>query len=124
MHITEKLDELLKARNMSRRQAAIKAGIPPSSFQSAMQRNGSMSVDMLQKIADVLDVSLSELLGDVGGELHQIANEIYSQERNEQTMPKGAELDERLIYMITHLDQKNTERMLDYVKLLLKSQEK
>ena len=42
---------------------AIKAGIPPSSLQSAMQRNGPISLDMLFQISDVLDVPVTVLAG-------------------------------------------------------------
>lgn len=64
MTITERIDDFLKSKKMSRRQAALQAGIPPSSFQSAMQRNGDMSIEMLKRIADVLGVRVSDLTGD------------------------------------------------------------
>ena len=77
MTISQIIDDLLKIKKMSRRQAAIKAGIPPSSFQSAMQRDGSMSFDMLQRIADVLDVSVSDITGESSEHLkrNEIENE-------------------------------------------------
>lgn len=64
MTIAERIDDLLKKCNISRRQLAIKAGIPPSTFQSAMQRNGNMSVDMLKKVAHALDIPWYELYSD------------------------------------------------------------
>lgn len=62
MNVSERIDELLKERNMSRRQAALKAGIPPSSFQSAMQRNGSMTIEMLEKIAGALGCNIADII--------------------------------------------------------------
>lgn len=59
----ERIDLILKERNLSRRQVAIKANIPPSSFQSAMERNKNLSIDMLQKISDALDISIFDLMG-------------------------------------------------------------
>ena len=56
MTVCERIDEELKKRGLSRRQLAIKAGIAPSSFQSAMQRNKDISLDMLFKISDVLEI--------------------------------------------------------------------
>ena len=64
MTSTETIDAILKEINMSRRQLAIKAGIPPSSFQSAMQRNGNLSLDMLEKVARALEIELYQILGD------------------------------------------------------------
>ena len=49
----ERIDNILKSRNMSRRKLAIQAGIAPSSLQSAMERNGTLSLDMLFPISDI-----------------------------------------------------------------------
>lgn len=62
MTIVEQIDFLLQERGMSRRQLAIKAKIPPSSLQSAMERGHNISLDMLEKIANALNVSFNELL--------------------------------------------------------------
>ena len=64
MTVCERIDEELKKRGLSRRQLAIKAGIAPSSFQSAMQRNKDISLDMLFKISDVLEIPITYLLGE------------------------------------------------------------
>ena len=64
MTVCERIDEELKKRGLSRRQLAIKAGIAPSSFQSAMQRNKDISLDMLFKISDVLEMPITYLLGE------------------------------------------------------------
>jgi len=63
MTICERIDSILKEKGMSRRKLAIKAGISPSSFQTAMQRNTSLSLDMILPIADVLGVSVGYLFG-------------------------------------------------------------
>lgn len=49
---------------MSRRLLAIKAGIPPSTLQSAIERNKNIPVKMLGKIASTLGVVLYTILGD------------------------------------------------------------
>lgn len=56
MTITERIDAVLQRRNMSRRQLAKAANIPPSSLQSAMERGKNLSTDMVRKIAKALDV--------------------------------------------------------------------
>ena len=63
MTITERIDTLLAERGMSRRQLAVAAGIPTSSFQAAMARGRNMTVEVLQAVAKALDVSPAYLLG-------------------------------------------------------------
>lgn len=63
----DKIDAIIKERGLSRRQVAIKAQIPPSTFQSAMERKKNISTDMLKKVATVLNVSLSDLLWEGEG---------------------------------------------------------
>lgn len=62
MTICEYIDGILKVRGISRRKLAITAGIPPSSLQSAFQRNGKLSYDMLIPIARVLGIDEDLLL--------------------------------------------------------------
>ena len=62
MTMTEKIDSIIQSKKMSRRQLAIKAGIPPSSLQSAMERGKNLSLEMLEKIASALNVDMIELL--------------------------------------------------------------
>ncbi|MEM0531378.1 helix-turn-helix transcriptional regulator [Zongyangia sp. HA2173] len=61
MTIVERIDSLLRNKNLSRRQLAKIAGIPTSSLQSAMERGKNFSLEMLQKIADALNVPLGAL---------------------------------------------------------------
>lgn len=62
MTTAERIDSLLKARNMSHRQLAIFADIPPSTLQSALERNRSFSFEMLQRIAKALDVTINDIV--------------------------------------------------------------
>lgn len=64
MTTSEKIDAIIKENGLSRRQVAIKAQVPPSSFQSAMERNKNISIDMLRKIAAVLEVDWKNLVAD------------------------------------------------------------
>ena len=67
MTMCERVDSILKARGMSRRKLALEAHIPPSSFQSAMARNGDLPTDMMFRISKVLNVSVYFLAkGDDG----------------------------------------------------------
>lgn len=66
MTTCEYIDSILQSRNMSRRKLALEAGIAPSSFQSAMERNKELSLDMLFPISKVLDISIQLLMS--GGE--------------------------------------------------------
>lgn len=63
MDAYSKIDEILQERKMSRRQLAAAANIPPTTLQSALSRKKNMTMDMLQKIADTLEVPLSRLTG-------------------------------------------------------------
>ena len=71
----ERVDSILQVNGMSRRRLAIKAGIPPSSLQSAMARNGALSLDMLVPISKVPGVSIAYLT-DSENEIEQIQREI------------------------------------------------
>lgn len=62
MTVVEKIDAILQNRNMSRRQLAKAANIPPSSLQSAMERGKNISTNMLEKISDALNVSILDLI--------------------------------------------------------------
>jgi transcriptional regulator with XRE-family HTH domain len=64
MTTAERIDRILQEKGLSRRQIAIKADIPPSTFQSAMARGDSFSTDMIQKIAAALGVSAAYLLNE------------------------------------------------------------
>lgn len=63
MTVCERIDNILREKGMSRRKLAIKAGIAPSSLQSAMARNGSLSYDMLIPISNALSIPIYELEG-------------------------------------------------------------
>ena len=61
MTAIEHIDAEIKKRGLSRRELAIKAGIPLSDFQEAMERNDTWTGDMVSKVAAALDMSLDEL---------------------------------------------------------------
>lgn len=63
MTVCERIDSILKDRGISRRKLALSAGISPSSFQTAMARNTTISYDMLIPISNVLQVPVYELMG-------------------------------------------------------------
>lgn len=63
MSVCERIDAILEERGMSRRTLAEMSGIPPSSLQSAMERNTGLFLDMLLPISDALGVSVESLDG-------------------------------------------------------------
>lgn len=82
MTICERIDAELKKRNLSRRQLAVRAGIPPSSLQSAMQRNGNLSIDMVLKIAGALGITYSRLV--LGDEKEKFLNSLPPEEKERE----------------------------------------
>lgn len=62
MNAFERIDNWLNENHMSRRQLAIKAGIPPSTFQSAMERRNKMSDRMLRAIAPIMGTTVDSLI--------------------------------------------------------------
>lgn len=62
MDIYENIDKELSKQGKSRRKLAIEAGIPPSTFQSMMERRRGLSVENLRKIAEVLNLKWYDLL--------------------------------------------------------------
>lgn len=62
MDIYENIDKELSKQGKSRRKLAIAAGIPPSTFQSMMERKRGLSVENLRKIAEVLNLKWYDLL--------------------------------------------------------------
>ena len=61
METYENIDNELEKRGMSRRKLAISIGIPPSTFQSMMERKRGMTLELLKKIADALGMSIYSL---------------------------------------------------------------
>ena len=64
MNLYRRIDNILETRGMSRRQLAIAAGIPPSTLQSVLSRQKSMTAEMLQQIADAFHITLGFLFDD------------------------------------------------------------
>lgn len=61
METYENIDRELEKRGMSRRKLAISIGVPPSTFQSMMERKRGMTLELLKKIADALGMSIYSL---------------------------------------------------------------
>ena len=61
--IADRIDDILSDKKMSRRELALKAGIPPSTFQAAMARGGNLSSNSLIKISHTLNISADYILG-------------------------------------------------------------
>lgn len=68
MTICEYIDSELKLRGKSRRWLALRAGIPPSSLQSAFQRNTYLSLEMLIRIVCALELDGEVVAQCDGGE--------------------------------------------------------
>ena len=64
MDLYNRIDKIINHKGMSRRQLAIACEIPPSTLQTALSRHSGLTLENLQKIADVLNVPLGKLLQD------------------------------------------------------------
>ena len=109
----ERIDKLLKERGLSRRKLAQMAGIPPSSLQSAMERNKELSLDMLFPISDVLGVSMYFL--------HYGFEEEPLSEEDLAYMKKSDEFDIMLssvMFMLEELNEKGRLIAVERVKEL------
>lgn len=61
MDVYDRIDERLKEQHMSRRKLAMQIGVPPSTFQSMMERKKGLTFDMLGEIVEALNTSLYSL---------------------------------------------------------------
>ena len=109
MDLANRIDELLKERGLSRRQAAIRAGIPPSSFQSAMQRNGNMTVDMIEKISSVLNCKISDILSPT-----QEAEIVFAEIETSMSKDDAACVDEFISMLKSPVIQKLGMRWMEF----------
>jgi transcriptional regulator with XRE-family HTH domain len=64
MSVYNKIDKILRERNMSRRQLALKIGVPPSTLASSFSRQAGMSAQTLIKIASALDKNVEDFFDD------------------------------------------------------------
>ena len=62
MTTAEKIDYIIKQKGLSRRKVAQMANIPPSTLQSALERNKNITIEMLEKIAGALNVPFFSLM--------------------------------------------------------------
>lgn len=85
METYENIDRELEKRGMSRRKLAISIGVPPSTFQSMMERKRGMTLELLKKIADALGMSIYSLADfDLASEA--VAEEINTNRRESQLL--------------------------------------
>lgn len=61
MEIYDNIDRELEKRRMSRRKLALSIGVPPSTFQSMMERKRGMTIELLKKISAALNVDFYSL---------------------------------------------------------------
>lgn len=70
MDIYEKIEALLKARKMSKRQLAKKINVSPSTLTSSfLRKSKSISFEMISRIAIALDVDANYLLEDASSDI-------------------------------------------------------
>ena len=85
METYENIDRELEKRGMSRRKLAISIGVPPSTFQSMMERKRGMTLELLKKIADALGMSIYSLADfDLASEA--VTEEINTNRRESQLL--------------------------------------
>ena len=95
MTVCERVDALRKEKKLSRRKLAIMAGIKPSTFQSALERNGKLSLDIIFPISEVLGVSpiwLAKGTLPNGSETNGALPQESSSQRRYVLTPKGEAL--------------------------------
>lgn len=85
METYENIDRELEKRGMSRRKLAIFIGVPPSTFQSMMERKRGITLELLKKIADALGMSIYSLADfDLASEA--VTEEINTNRRESQLL--------------------------------------
>lgn len=85
METYENIDRELEKRGMSRRKLAISIGVPPSTFQSMMERKRGITLELLKKIADALGMSIYSLADfDLASEA--VTEEINANRRESQLL--------------------------------------
>ena len=85
METYENIDRELEKRGMSRRKLAISIGVPPSTFQSMMERKRGITLELLKKIADALGMSVYSLADfDLASEA--VTEEINTNRRESQLL--------------------------------------
>ena len=85
METYENIDRELEKRGMSRRKLAISLGVPPSTFQSMMERKRGITLELLKKIADALGMSIYSLADfDLASEA--VTEEINTNRRESQLL--------------------------------------
>ena len=118
MTTCERVDAILQKRGISRRKLAIMAHLPPSSLQSALSRNRSLSLDMLIPISEVLEVSVEYLY--FGYERDEVPPEEYIRDGERGLLEPGKETTYRKIMSgINCLNEVGQKKVLERIEELL-----
>lgn len=108
METYENIDNELEKRGMSRRKLAISIGIPPSTFQSMMERKRGMTLELMKKIADALGMSIYSLAD------FDLASEAVTEEINANRR------ESRLLYHFRNLNDNGQTVAVERVEELAK----
>lgn len=119
MTVCKRIDTILKERGMSRRKLALMAGIAPSSFQSAMARNRSLSLDMLIPISDVLGVSVEYLNTGATTSPQYTDDELLVMYNSNFATPQKEDIYTKLLSMIPKLNELGLQKVVERVEELL-----
>lgn len=119
MTVCERIDEILNSRRISRRKLAIKAGIAPSSFQSAMARNRSLSFDMLIPIADVLGVSVEYLDTGIEPEPTYTNDELQLIYNSQVSSSQDLATYDKLYHLLPKLNNLGQQKAIERIEELL-----
>lgn len=118
----DRIEDILKQKNMSKRQLAINAGIPYQTIVSAFRRRSEgLSLEYKLKIADVLQVKISDLYGWDEDEKHieSIRTGVTLLELTKKSNPLVYDL----LFRFDQLNESGKVKTISYVDGLLESSE-
>ena len=112
MDVYDRIDERLKEQHMSRRKLAMQIGVPPSTFQSMMERKKGLTFDMLGEIVEALNTSLYSLFDTKEMELpdwlkkpQEVAVDIPAEQKKERPPVECTQdAEERIGELLTKLN--------------------
>jgi len=113
----DKIENILKDRNISKKQLAEKAGIPYSSLISALNRKSeSFSTDYIKKIANALNLPVVELLDQRENEILWAAqHESYANEKLSKLPPtERVKIISSLGIAVEYISRMNSEQITEF----------
>lgn len=117
MNIYDKIDAILKLKGMSRRQLAIAAGIPESTFAAAFARKTkTFTIGNLTRICAVLDVELAEFID--GAEGFDVKTDASVGRESELQKDRNVRIEKVRNLLVPGVDPKLAEVLLDVFCLL------